>query len=158
FAFGAGVGWSRILGASDKDAFKVGRVYGLAAQGNQVLVAWGPPGVLRLATLTGTGTLVARADDPNFFGNLGSRTASAFAYDTGLLMFDGNPVRMTQLGFDLTRQVRGQNAELLAFYQTAPQVASIVLGEKLLAFWLTVFPVSDGSQASTTHQLYGCEL
>jgi hypothetical protein len=157
FASG-GTRWASILGAADQDALKSSRLFGLAAQGDGLMVAWGTMNALHLATVSGIGALVARADDASFFGNFGSQTATAFAYDTGLLLFDGNPVRVTQIGSDLSRQPLGKNAQLRTFYRTAPQIAPITLMGRLIAFWLTVFPATDNSQGSTTHQLYGCEL
>ena len=158
FAAGGGLPWSGVLGATDKDTFKTGRLYGLAAQSNKVLIAWSTSTALRLAVLSSGGTLAARVDDGSFFGSLGSQTASAIPYGGGLLLFDGNPVRLTQVGFDLSRQPLGQNTQLRTFYRSAAQVAAITMPDRPVAFWLTVFPATDASQGLTTHQLYGCAL
>ena len=105
----------------------------------------------------------AIAQDDNFLAYLGTETATAIPWDTGLLLFDANPVRMTQIGFDLSRTVIGENQQLRTFYRTAPRIAAVPLagraaGSRPIAFWLTVFPATDNSQGFTTHQLYGCEL
>ena len=158
FAAGGGAPWTSILGEGDRDAFKTGRLWGLTGEADRLLIAWGVSSILRLAVVTTAGALVARADDTSFFGVLGSQTATAFPYGSGLLLFDGNPVRMTEIGFDLSRQTIGQNMQLQTFYRTTPQVAAITLAGSPIAFWLTVFPGTDRSQGSTTHQLYGCVL
>jgi hypothetical protein len=158
FAAGDGKPWASILGAADTNTFKNLRIFGLSAQADRVLVAWGSDVILRLAVVGADATLVGRADQPNFFSFLGSRTATAMAMPTGLLMFDGNPVRLTEIGFDLSRPSLGQNTQLLTFYRTSPQVAPIVMASGAMAFWLTVFPSTDNSQGVTTHQLYGCAL
>src|SRR5262252_4431521 len=158
FAAGGGQPWSGVLGTADKDAFKTGRLYGLATQSNDVLIAWGTSTALRLAVLSNGGKVAARADDGSFFGFLGSQNASAIAYGGGLLLFDSNPVRLTQIGFDLSRQSLGQNTQLRTFYRATAQVAAITLQNRPVGFWLTVFPATDASQGVTTHQLYGCAL
>jgi len=79
-------------------------------------------------------------------------------FDTGLLLFDSNPVRATQIGFDLSRAPLGANTQLPTYYRSAPQVAPIVLEGQPFAFWLTVFPATDNSQSTALHQLYGCAL
>jgi hypothetical protein len=155
---GRAVAWSAALGAADWAAFHSGRLYGMAAQADRVLIAWGASDVLRLAVLDASGNLVARADDDTFLGYLGSETTTAIPWDTGLLMFDGNAVRLTQIGFDLSRKVLGTNTQLRTFYRTAPRVAAIALLGRPVAFWLTVFPETDNTQGFTTHQLYGCDL
>jgi hypothetical protein len=150
--------WSTVLGAVDADAFKSGRIFGMAAQPDRVLLAWGAGTTLRLAVVDAAGNLLTRADDGAFFGALGSDTATAAPFGDGLLMFDGNPVRITQLGFDLSRNRIGENTQLRTFSASAPQVAAIGLQGRPVAFWLTVFPAADNSQSFATHQLYGCEM
>jgi hypothetical protein len=139
-------------------AFQAVRLYGMAAQADRVLIAWGSNDVLRRAVLDASGTLVVRADDRNFLGYLGSETTTAIPWDTGLLMFDGNGVRLTQIAFDLTFKVLGTNTQLRTFSRTAPRVAAIALLGRPVAFWLTVFPETDNTQGVTTHQLYGCDI
>ena len=97
------VPWSTILGAADRDTFKVGRIFGAAAQSDRLMLAWGAGGALRLAVVDASGNLLTRADDSAFFSVQGSDTTTAVPFETGLLMFDGNPVRATQFGFDLSR-------------------------------------------------------
>ena len=162
---GRSVAWSTALGAGDSAPFQSGRLYGLAAQADRVLIAWGAGEVLRLAVLDTAGALVARAQDDKFLAasSVGTETATAIPWDTGLLLFDGNPVRLTQIGFDLSRTVIGENQQLRTFYRTAPRIAAVPLAgrpiaARPIAFWLTVFPGTDNSQGFTTHQLYGCEL
>ena len=150
--------WSTILGAADRDTFKVGRIFGAAAQPDRVMLAWGAGGALRLAVVDASGNLLTRADDSAFFSVQGSDTTTAVPFETGLLMFDGNPVRVTQFGFDLSRNPVGQNTQLRAFSRTTPKVAAIALQGRPIGLWLTVFPAADNSQAVTTHQLYACEL
>ena len=53
--------------------------------------------------------------------------------DAGLLLFDGNPVRLTQIGFDLSRTPVGQNTQLRTFYRTTPRVAAIGLQGRPIA-------------------------
>ena len=156
---GGFVAWSSVLDQTERDALKTGRIYGMAARSDRVMLAWGASTMLRLAVISAGGDLIARAADASFFGDMGGGyTATAMPFDSGLLLFDGNPVRMTQIGFDLSRQSLGENTQLETFYRTTPQVAPMVFQGRLLAFWLTVFPATDNSQGSTTHQLYGCEV
>jgi len=157
--------WSTILGAADAETFESGRLYGIAAQDDRVLIAWGTNDVLRLAALDTSGALVARAEQTGFFNSVGSTTASAISWGSGLLLFDGsdnslggNAVRLTQIGFDLSLTALGGNKQLRTFYRTAPRVAAIALQRQPVAFWLTVFPEDDNSQGFTTHQLHGCLL
>jgi hypothetical protein len=157
-ATGAILPWSTVLGAADADAFSSARIFGMASQPDRVLLAWGAGATLRLAVVDAGGTLLTRADDPAFFGSFGTQTAAAAKFGDGLLLFDGNPVRITQVGFDLSRDPIGQSTQLRTFYRAAPAVAAIALQGRPVAFWLTVFPGTDNSQGSTSHQLYGCEL
>jgi hypothetical protein len=150
--------WSSVLGAADADTFDAGSIYGIASDGARVLIAWGANGTLRLAALDTSGALLARTDVPSFFDTTGGYTASAIPWGNGLLLFDGNRVRLTQIGFDLARTELGTNDQLHTFYRTAPRVAAIGLQGRPVAFWLTVFPEADYTQGFTTHQLYGCEL
>jgi hypothetical protein len=137
---GHSVAWSTALGAGDSAPFQSGRLYGIAAQADRVLIAWGAGEVLRLAVLDTAGTLLAIARDDAFLPYLGTETATAIPWDTGLLLFDGNPVRLTQIGFDLSRTVIGENQQLRTFYRTAPRIAAVPLAGRPVAFWLTVFP------------------
>jgi len=155
---GRSVAWSTAFGAGDGAPFQSGRLYGMAAQADRVLIAWGAGELLRLAVLDTAGGLVASAQDDKFIAYLGAETATAIPWDTGLLLFDGNPVRLTQIGFDLSRTVIGENQQLRTFYRTTPRIAAVPLAGRPIAFWLTVFPTADNSQGFTTHQLYGCEL
>jgi hypothetical protein len=162
---GRSFAWSTVFGAGDGAPFQSSRIYGMAAQADRVLIAWGAADILRLAVLDTAGTLVASLQDDNFLAlsYLGAETATAIPWDTGLLLFDGNPVRLTQIGFDLSRTVIGENQQLRTFYRTAPRIAAVPLagrpiGARPIAFWLTVFPATDNSQGFTTHQLYGCAL
>lgn len=157
-ATGTIVPWSTVLGAADRDAFKLSRIFGMAAQSDRVMLAWGTNSALRLAVVGADGDLITRNDDSAFFSAQGSDSATAAPIGNGLLMFDGNPVRLTQIAFDLSRTALGQNMELRTFYRQTPKVAAISLLGRPIAFWLTVFPVADNSQGVTTHQLYGCEL
>jgi hypothetical protein len=161
-ATGTIVPWSTVLNAADRDAFKTGRIFGMAAQPDRVLVAWGAGGTLRLAVIRADGVLLTRNDDGAFFGFQGSDTTTAFpfasSFGDGLLMFDGNPIRVTQFGFDLLRTTVGQNTQLPTFARTTPRVALISVLGNPVAFWLTVYPATDNSQGITTHQLYGCVL
>jgi len=152
------VTWSTVLDAADRDALKTGRIYGIAARPDRVMVAWGGSNVLRLAALSASGALLARTADDSTLDYTGADTTSAVPFETGLLMFDGNPVRLTQIAFDLSRKPLDRNTQLKTFYRTAPRVAPTVAQGRPVAFWLTVFPANDNSQGFTTHQLYGCEL
>src|SRR6266496_4217289 len=62
------VPWSTILGAADRDTFKVGRIFGAAAQMDRVMLAWGAGSALRLAVVDASGNLLTRADDGTYFG------------------------------------------------------------------------------------------
>jgi hypothetical protein len=152
------VAWSSLLDAADLDALANGRIYGLAARPDRVLLAWGDDSALRLAVVSATGALISHSADDSYLGYQGSDTASAIPYGTGMLLFDGNPVRATQIGFDLSRNSIGANTQLRTFYRTTPRVAAIALLGQPIGFWLTVFPSTDNSQGTTTHQLYGCAL
>jgi hypothetical protein len=96
--------------------------------------------------------------DGEFFAYLGAETASAMAVAGGLLLFDGNPVRTTEIDFALTRHALPPNQELETFYRTVPRVAGVLLDGQPVAFWLSVYPSTDNSQGSAPHQLYGCAL
>jgi hypothetical protein len=157
-ATGVIVPWSTVLGAADQDTFKSGRIFGTAAKEDRVMVAWGAGSALRLAVVDASGNLLARADDGAFFGAQGSDTTTAVPFEAGLLMFDGNPVRATPFGFDLSRGPAGQNTQLRTFYRTTPRVAAVALGGRPIGLWLTVFPATDNSLGITPHQLYACEL
>jgi hypothetical protein len=157
-ATGAIVPWSTVLGTADRDAFKSGRIYGAAARSDRLLIAWGASNALHVAVVDAAGNTVARSDDASYLGYLGSETTTAIPYDTGLLMFDGNPVRATQIGFDLSRVPLGENTQLPTFYRSVPLVAAVTVLGRPVAFWLTVFPGADNTQGSTPHQLYGCQL
>jgi hypothetical protein len=150
--------WSAILGAADADTFRSSNIYGLAAESDRVLIAWGVNDVLRLAVVDTSGALLTRADHPSFFAGAGGYAPSAIPWGNGLLLFDGTDVRLTQIGFDLSLVTLGDNKQLRTFYRTAPRVAAVALPARPLAFWLTVFPETDNSQGYTTHQLYGCEI
>ena len=157
---GRSVAWSTVLGAGDSAPFQSGRIYGMAAQADRVLIAWGsrrsaPPGRAGHRGRAGCDPPGRQLPRPLY---LGAETATAIPWDTGLLLFDGNPVRLTQIGFDLSRTVIGENQQLRTFYRTAPRIAAVPLAGRPIAFWLTVFPATDNSQGFTTHQLYGCEL
>jgi len=152
------VSWSTVLDAADRDALKTGRIYGIAARPDRVMVAWGASNVLRLAAVSASGGLIARTADNSYLDYVGTDTTSAVPFETGLLMFDGNPVRPTQIAFDLSRKPSDRNTQLKTFYRAAPRVAATVAQGRPVAFWLTVFPANDNSQGVTTHQLYGCEL
>jgi hypothetical protein len=156
---GSAADWSSILGAADADTFESSNIYGIASQSDRVLIAWGTNNTLRLAVVTTSGALVARADHPNFFDDsVGGYTASAVPWGGGLLLFDGSKVRLTRIEFDLSLTPLGANEQMRTFYRTSPRVAAIGLLGRPIAFWLTVFPGTDNSQGFTTHQLYGCEL
>jgi hypothetical protein len=156
FAAGGNVTWSAMLGTAGADAFKTGRIVGLAALSDRVLMAWSRQGALTLTTVDFTGHLIGQLTYDSVLDTSLPDTATAIPFDTGLLMFDDNPVRLTQIGSDLSRRVIGKNAMLGVFARTAPQVAAIVQHGKPTAFWLTVFPDSDTSQATASHQLWGC--
>ena len=63
--------WSTILGAADAETFESGRLYGIAAENDRVLIAWGTNDVLRLAVLDTSGALARARRRPT------SSTASA---------------------------------------------------------------------------------
>src|SRR6266498_5081140 len=125
---------------------------------DRVMLAWGAGSALRLAVVDASGNLLTRADDGTYFGVQGSETATAVPFGAGVLMFDGNPVRATQFGFDLSLNPAGQNTQLRTYYRMTPRVAAIALQGRPIGFWLTVFPGTDNSQDITAHQLYACEL
>jgi hypothetical protein len=156
FADGTSVTWSAMLGPTDANPFKSGRIFGLAALSDRVLVAWSQGGALRLAAVDLNGNLLAHVTDASFFDASLPDTATAIPYDTGLLMFDGNPVRLTQIGPDLSRRVIGRSTMLGVFNRTAPQVGALVWRGEPTAFWLSVYPDTDTSQGAAIHQVYGC--
>src|SRR3954469_5287164 len=57
---GRAVPWSIALDVGDPAEFPASRLYGMAAQADRVLIAWGASNVLRRAVLDTSGTLVAR--------------------------------------------------------------------------------------------------
>src|SRR5262249_1340481 len=117
FRTGSGVPWSGLVG--DAGAFKRGRFYGLAAQSARALIAWRDSNLRRLAAIGSTGTLIAQSDDGSFIDLARADVTAAIPYGSGLLMFDGNPVRLTQIGFDLSATALGRNSEMTTFYRTA---------------------------------------
>ena len=152
------VPWTTTLGP-DAAAFASGRVYGAVAQGNQILVAGGMGSSLGLMVLDTDGNLVRSGVDAQALDNLAGDTITTLPFGGGLLMFDGNPPRLTQIGFDLSRIELGHNTQMRTFYRSAPRVAPIVLmGGQPVGVWLTVFPGTDDSQGNTSHQLYACAL
>jgi hypothetical protein len=157
-ASGASFTWAAVLGADPADGFKNGRIYGTATRGDQLLIAWGAQDVLRLAVVDAAGHLVAQATDEHFLRYLGTATTTAIPYGDGLLMFDGNPVRVSRIGFDLKVEALGMNQQLRVFYRTVARVAAVSSRDRPVGFWLTVYPGTDDKQGSYSHQLYGCAL
>lgn len=157
-ATGKTVPWSNIF-PGEMTPFRTSVPYGLATDGSNVLMAWGAETNLRVALIDFSGKLVAQDQELGFlvYPSAQPPTAIPMEYE-GLLLFDGNNVRATRIGLDLRRTVLGPNTQLKTFYRTAPRVAAIVLQNRPVAFWLTVFPDTDNSQGTTPHQLYGCEL
>ena len=96
--------------------------------------------------------------DAQALDSLAGDTTTTLPFGGGLLMFDGNPPRLTQIGFDLSRIELGHNTQMETFSRSAPRVAPIVLGDRPVGIWLTVFPGTDNSQGNTLHQLYACAL
>ena len=88
------VPWSTVLGAADRDAFKTGRIFGMAAQPDRVMVAWGSGSALRLA-VHGRRRRAADAHRRQRLLQLfrAATRRPPCRSTTGLLMFDGNPVR-----------------------------------------------------------------
>ena len=158
-ATGKTVPWSSVIPGFGPamGPFLTSLPYGLATDGNRVLMIWGEQSNLLVALIDASGTLIALEQDLNFLSYPGT-PPTAIPYDSGLLLFDGSSVRATKVGFDLTRTVLGTNTQLRAFYRSTPRVAAIVLQGHPVAFWLTVFPATDNTQGSTVHQLYGCQL
>ena len=73
-------------------------------QADRVLIAWGTNDVLRLAVLDAVGRPGgARRRQTGFFDSSAATRRPRSRGDTGLLLFDGNGVRLTQIGFDLSR-------------------------------------------------------
>jgi len=157
-ATGTSATWSAALGAAEAQTIKAGRVYGMAAQADKVLLAWGADMTLGLVVMDASGHVLAHVLDDKYLGYLAAQTTSAMPTADGLLLFDGNPVRMTQIDFALSRTELARNMQLLTFYRTVPRVAGVTLGGRPVGFWLSVFPSSDNSQDRTLHQLYGCAL
>jgi hypothetical protein len=157
-ATGASAFWVGALGKAAADGFQTGRLYGLTAQTGKVLVAWGTLSTLGLAVVDTAAHVLGNKLDDKFLGYLGAQTAAAMPVPEGLLLFDGNPVRATRIDFALARHELARNEQLKTFYRTAPRVAGLTVGGQPVAFWLTVFPSTDATQGSTTHQLYGCAL
>jgi hypothetical protein len=151
------VPWTATLGP-DAAAFASGHVYGATAQGNQILVAGGTGSSLGLMVLDSDGNLVRSGVDAQALDSLAGDTTTTVPFGGGLLMFDGNPPRLTQIGFDLSRTELGHNTQMGTFYRTAPRVAPIVLMGQPVGIWLTVYPGTDKSQGNTWHQLYACAL
>jgi hypothetical protein len=160
-ATGTTVQWTDIIPGlfpGEPNPFSTSVPYGLATDGSRVLMAWGDQNNLWVAVIDASGTLVAQEQQLKFLDYPTAQPPTAIPYDGGLLLFDGNAVRATKIGFDLSRTVLGANTELRTFYRTAPKVAAIVLQGHPVAFWLTVFPATDNTQGSTPHHLYGCQL
>lgn len=152
------VPWTTALGP-DAQAFASGRVYGAVGQGNEILVAGGSGQSLGLMVLDTAGNLLRSGVDAQALdANVAADTTTTVPFGGGLLMFDGNEPRLTQIGFDLSRIQFGQNTQMKTFYRSAPRVAPIVLMGRPVGIWLTVFPGTDNSQGSTSHQLYACAL
>jgi len=152
------VPWSTVLGEEPAKVFQKSRLYGVAAGPDRLLVAWGSDQTLAVAALDPAGTLLGLKVDDKFFGFQGQYGASVVPHPAGMWLFDGNPVRMTQIGFDLARTDLGQQDELRTFYRTVPVVAGLPWKGSAIGFWLTVFPGLDRSQAEYVHQVYGCQF
>jgi hypothetical protein len=129
-----------------------------ALGGRALLVAWAAQSTLGRFVTDTAGQVIGHFAGDGFFGELGAETAGAMPSPDGLLIFDGNPVRATELDFGLGTSELGRNQELLAFGGTVPRVAGATLNGRPVAFWLTTFPTAGAGQASTPHQLYGCAL
>ena len=69
------------LGAGDARAFQSGKLYGIAAQADRVLIAWGPARVLRLAVLDTSGALVARPEQTGSSPPSAAETATAIPWE-----------------------------------------------------------------------------
>ena len=157
-ATGKTVPWSDIF-PGEMTPFRTSVPYGLANVADEVLMAWGEQTNLRVALIDLSGKLLAQDQEPRFLAYPSAQPPTALPIENqGLLLFDGNNVRATMIGLDLSRTVLGPNTQLKTFYRTAPRVAPILLQGRPVAFWLTVFPDTDNTQGSTPHQLYGCEL
>jgi hypothetical protein len=127
-------------------------------QGGEILVAGGSGQAVGLMVLDTAGNVIRSGVDAQALGTLAPEATTAMAFGGGLLMFDDNPPRLTQIGFDLSRTELGHHTQLEVFYRTAPRVAPIVLMGRPVGFWLTVFPGIDNSQGSTQHRVFGCAL
>jgi hypothetical protein len=154
---GAGltIPWTTLLGG-EAQGLTTGALYGIAAANGEILVAGGGGSSLGLMVLDAAGNLLRSGVDTQAFDNAARDTTTAVPFAGGLLMFDGSPPRLTQIGFDLSRVELGRHAQMQTFYRTAPRVAGMVMMGKPVGVWLTVFPGTDNTQGSTAHQLYGC--
>jgi hypothetical protein len=154
---GLTVTWSALLGADDR--FKSSRVVGIASQTDHVLLARAVDGGLRVDRMGPDGANAGALVTPAFFGSAGSGEVNAVPFGSGLLLFDGNPVRLSQIGFDLSHRVLGENTQLRTFSAVRPDVAAVApAGGRLIAFWLTIFPETDSTNIDASHALYACEL
>jgi len=157
-ANGAYVPWTAVLGP-EAQTLASGRVYGATSVGSEMLVAGGSGRSLGLMVLDSAGNVIRSGVDGLAFDSLASADAmTTLPFGGGLLMFDGNPTRLTQIGFDLSRTELGHNTQMATFYATAPRIAPIVVMGRPVGVWLTVFPGADNSQGTTVHQLYACAL
>jgi len=156
---GAAVPWTTTLGP-DAQAFTSGRVYGAVAQGNDILVAGGTGRSLGVMVLDTDGNVLRSAIDAQGLTDIAAttQTTAAMPFAGGLLMFEGNPPLLTQIGFDLSRTQLGEHRQLETFYRTAPRVAPIQLMGRPVGIFLTVFPGTDNTQGNTLHRLYACAL
>jgi hypothetical protein len=154
---GTTVAWTTALGP-DAQALASGSVYGAAATAGEILVAGGGGTSLGLMVLDPAGRVLRSGIDPQGLGTVNPETTTAIPYGTGLLMIDGNPPRLTQIGFDLSRTELGHHLQMETFYRTTPRVAAVPLAGDVVGIWLTVFPTPDNSQGGTAHQVFGCAL
>jgi len=156
---GAAVAWTTTLGP-DAEAFASGRVYGAVAQANNILVAGGMGRSLGLMVLDTDGNVIRSGVDAQGLSELAaaSQTTTTMPFAGGLLMFDGNPPLLTQIGFDLSRTQLGEHKQLETFSRTAPRVAPIQIMGRPVGIFLTVFPGTDNTQGNTLHRLYACGL
>ena len=129
---GAGKSWSRLLpgtpGPSATD-----RLFGFAAAGERILVAWGSGDVLHRLLVENSLEIIALVDyarDESGLPNLESENGVAVPFDGGLVMVGGNLVQVSRMGFDMSREVFGQVDNLQPFYRQTPSLALAPWGDR----------------------------
>jgi hypothetical protein len=158
---GASRAWSADLDQDAVDILTNGTIYGAGGTADQLLVAAGRQS-------TGQGLLLLRIDSSlnvassrveDYSGsNVPAATISAALAGDELVLFDGNPLRLSRIDGEPSVEAIGLHEELPTFYRTFSRVSAAPFRGGLVGFWYTSYPSPDNAQGSYVHSVYGCDL